>query len=71
MLMWFGEQLEHELVARPGDFMYIPRGVPHLVLNASDTDAAVAVLARTDPNEQEDVTELSELDALERLREAS
>jgi uncharacterized RmlC-like cupin family protein len=71
MLMWFGEQLEHELVARPGDFMYIPRGVPHLVLNASDTDAAVAVLARTDPNEQEDVTELPELDALERLREAS
>jgi uncharacterized RmlC-like cupin family protein len=68
MVLWFGEQLEHKLVARPGDFIYIPNGVPHLVLNASDTEPAVAVLARTDPNEQEDVTELPELGALEHLR---
>jgi uncharacterized RmlC-like cupin family protein len=67
MVMWFGEQLEHKVVARPGDFIYIPTGVPHLVLNASDTEPAVAVLARTDPNEQEDVTALPELDSLEHL----
>jgi uncharacterized RmlC-like cupin family protein len=71
MVMWFGEQLEQKLVARAGDFIYIPNGVPHLVLNASDREPAVAVLARTDPNEQEDVTELPELDALERLHEES
>lgn len=71
MVMWFGEQLEHKLVARPGDFIYIPNGVPHLVINGSDSEAAVAVLARTDPNEQEDVTALPDLDALKHLREAS
>jgi uncharacterized RmlC-like cupin family protein len=71
MVMWFGEQLEHKLVAWAGDFLYIPNGVPHLVINGSDTEPAVAVLARTDPNEQEDVTELPDLDTLEHLREAS
>jgi uncharacterized RmlC-like cupin family protein len=71
MVMRFGEQLEHELVARAGDFVYIPNGIPHLVFNASDCDPAVAVLARTDPNEQEDVTALPELDALPHLATAS
>ena len=68
MVMWFGEQLEHKLVARVGDFIYIPNGVPHLVMNSSDREPAVAVLARSDPNEQEDVTELPQLDALPHLR---
>ena len=68
MVMWFGERLEQQLVARPGDFVYIPSGVPHLVMNASDAEPAVAVLARTDPNEQEDVTELPQLEALPHLR---
>lgn len=67
MVMWFGQQLEHRFVARTGDFVYIPNGMPHLVLNASDREPAVAVLARTDPNEQEDVTALPELDALPHL----
>ena len=71
MVMWFGERLEHTLVARAGDFVYIPDGIPHLVLNASDREPAVAVLARTDPNEQEDVTALPELDALPHLATAS
>jgi uncharacterized RmlC-like cupin family protein len=67
MIMWFGDQLEQKLTAEPGDFIYIPSGVPHLVLNGSETDPAVAVLARTDANEQEDVTQLPELDALPHL----
>jgi uncharacterized RmlC-like cupin family protein len=71
MVMWFGEELEHKLVARTGDFIYIPNGVPHLVMNGSDREPAVAVLARTDSNEQEDVTELPELDALGHTREES
>jgi uncharacterized RmlC-like cupin family protein len=64
MVLWSGERLEHQLVAGPGDFIYIPPGVPHLVMNGSDTEPAVAVLARNDGHEQEDVTELPELDGL-------
>jgi uncharacterized RmlC-like cupin family protein len=71
MVLWFGERLEHKLVARPGDFIYIPNGVPHLVLNASAIKPAVAVLARTDPDEQEDVTALPELDARVHLHRES
>jgi uncharacterized RmlC-like cupin family protein len=71
MVMWFGERLDQQLLARPGDFVYIPSGVPHLVINASEAEPAVAVLARTDPNEQEDVTELPDLDALPHPRTES
>jgi uncharacterized RmlC-like cupin family protein len=71
MAMWFGERLEQKFVARPGDFVYIPSGVPHLVMNGSEAEPAVAVLARTDPNEQEDVTERPELDALPHPRAES
>jgi uncharacterized RmlC-like cupin family protein len=71
MVLWFGQRLEHRLVAGPGDFIYIPNGVPHLVINGSDSEPAVAVLARTDPNEQEDVAALPELDALPHVATAS
>jgi uncharacterized RmlC-like cupin family protein len=71
MAVWFGEHLENKLVARAGDFIYIPDGVPHVVINGSDRERAVAVLARTDPNEQESVTELPHLGALEHLHEES
>jgi uncharacterized RmlC-like cupin family protein len=67
MVLWFGERLEQKVVAGPGDFLYIPSGLPHLVMNGSQTEPAVAVLARTDPSEQESVTELPELDALPHL----
>jgi uncharacterized RmlC-like cupin family protein len=68
-VLWFGDQLEEKLVARPGDFLYIPGGVPHLPANASATEPAVAVLARTDANEQESAIALPELDELPHLRE--
>ena len=68
LVLWFGERLEHRIVGRPGDFIYIPSGVPHLVVNASPTASAVTVLARNDASEQEDVTELPELDALPHLQ---
>jgi uncharacterized RmlC-like cupin family protein len=48
-------------VVRTGEFLYIPAGVPHLPLNTGRTDA-IAVLARTDPNEQEGVVLLPDLD---------
>jgi uncharacterized RmlC-like cupin family protein len=60
--MWFGERLEQHLVARAGDFLYIPANVPHLPYNMSNTESCVAVIARTDPNEQESVILLPELD---------
>lgn len=67
-VVWFGEQLESRLDARAGDFMYIPPGVPHLPINASDTDWAQAVVARTDPNEQESVELLPHLNDLPHLQ---
>jgi uncharacterized RmlC-like cupin family protein len=64
LILWSGEQLECKAVAKAGDFLYIPSGVPHLVANASDTQPALAVLARTDPHEQEEITELPSLERL-------
>jgi uncharacterized RmlC-like cupin family protein len=62
--MWDGPRLEHHLWSRTGDFVYIPAGVPHLPYNASRTETCTAVIARTDPNEQESVVLLPELDSL-------
>ena len=62
--MWYGEELRNHLSATAGDFIYIPAGVPHLPANRSQTEPCIAVLARTDPNEQESVVLLSELDIL-------
>ncbi len=60
---WYGEGLRQEAVCGPGDFIYIPANVPHLPINASDSEPATAVIARTDPNEQESVVLLPDLDA--------
>jgi uncharacterized RmlC-like cupin family protein len=62
--MYYGDRLEHHLVSRAGDFVYIPRNVPHLPYNSSSIEPCVAVIARTDPNEQESVVLLPELDAI-------
>jgi uncharacterized RmlC-like cupin family protein len=61
--MWYGDRLEHHVVVRQGEMVYIPAGVPHLPANRSGAPCTV-VLARTDPNEQESVVLLPELDAL-------
>ena len=60
--MWYGEKLEQHLTVKAGDFLYIPAGMPHLPYNLSDQHPAQGVLARTDPNEQESVVLLPELD---------
>lgn len=59
----FGDRLQHEVTVNPGQFLYIPAGVPHVPHNVSDTVPVRAVLARTDPNEQESVTLLPNLHA--------
>ena len=61
---WYGEKLEHHVVIAGGDFVYIAANVPHLPYNRSATEPAVAVVARTDPNEQESVVMLPELDSI-------
>jgi uncharacterized RmlC-like cupin family protein len=60
---WYGERLEQSAVTKAGDMLYIPAGVPHLPANVSDAPCT-AVIARTDPNEQESVVLLPDLDAL-------
>jgi uncharacterized RmlC-like cupin family protein len=60
--LWYGETLQRHLIARAGDFLYIPANMPHLPYNLSDTESCMAVIARTDPNEQESVVLLPELE---------
>lgn len=49
-----GPNLENCDRVEAGDFIYIPAGVPHQPFNNSGA-RAVAVIARTDPNEQESI----------------
>ena len=60
-VMWYGDNLSEKVVTKAGDFIYIPAGVPHLPANLSDSEV-IAVIARTDPNEQESVILLPELE---------
>ena len=60
--VWHGKHLEHHSIVQPGDFFYIPANVPHLPYNPSETETCVALIARTDPNEQESVVLLPELE---------
>jgi uncharacterized RmlC-like cupin family protein len=63
-ICWYGDQLQHSCTARAGEMTYIPAGVPHLPINASADEPVVCIVARTDPNEQESVVVLPELDVL-------
>jgi uncharacterized RmlC-like cupin family protein len=62
--VWHGEAFTERSSMRPGDFIYIPAGVPHLPVNTSSSETAFAVLARTDPNEQESVVLRPDLEPL-------
>jgi uncharacterized RmlC-like cupin family protein len=55
VLTRWGERLENEMVSEPGDFLYVPPGVPHEAINLSDTEPARAVVARNDAAEQDKV----------------
>jgi uncharacterized RmlC-like cupin family protein len=60
---WYGPGLREYLLAQAGDFLYIPAGQPHLARNPSRTEPCRVIVARTDPDEQESVVLLPELDA--------
>ena len=52
----YGPALEHVLENGPGDFIFIEPGVPHEVFNMSQTDPVVAVVARSDASEWENIS---------------
>ncbi|KAM3106283.1 cupin domain-containing protein [Phormidesmis sp. 146-33] len=52
---FYGENLSKSVVNQEGDFIFIPNGVPHQPVNLSSTEAAIALVSRNDPNEQESV----------------
>jgi uncharacterized RmlC-like cupin family protein len=54
-----GQNLENLDHVEAGDYIYIPAGVPHQPYNPTDKPVT-AVIARTDPNEQESVVLLEE-----------
>ncbi len=51
----WGKFLENEIVSEPGDFLFIPPGIPHEAINLSASDAARAIVARNDSAEQDKV----------------
>jgi uncharacterized RmlC-like cupin family protein len=51
----WGSQLEHEVVSRAGEFLFVPPGVPHEAINMSATQPARAVVARNDPAQEDKV----------------
>ncbi len=61
---YFGPNLTEHVSLKAGDLQYIPAGCPHLSVNKSKTESCVGIVARTDPNEQESVVMLPELDKL-------
>ena len=51
----YGPGLEKVVDNEAGDFIYIEPGVPHEVFNLSDTEPVVAVVARSDSSEWENI----------------
>ena len=51
----YGPGPAQSVVNVAGDFLFIPPDLPHQAFNLSDTELARAIVARNDPNEQENV----------------
>ena len=51
----YGEGLKKSVVNEAGDFIFVPPDLPHQPVNLSDTEPAIAIVARNDPEEQEHV----------------
>lgn len=59
--IWSGAELEQCERVRPGDYLFIPAGVPHVAVNRSPENAEF-VGARNDPSANESVVLMPELD---------
>ncbi|AUY53920.1 cupin domain-containing protein [Streptomyces sp. CB01881] len=72
--VWHGEKLDEHTVLKSGDYLYIPPDTPHVPVNTGAVDM-VAVVARTDPDEQEGVRLIDPpqwlMDRIGSLREAA
>ncbi len=53
-VMYWGERLQYRMETEAGDMIYIPADMPHLPFNPGP-GPCIAVIARTDPSEQESV----------------
>ncbi len=53
----YGENLEKSIDNSAGDFIFIQPGVPHEVINLSDTEPVIAVVARSDATEWENIVD--------------
>lgn len=53
----YGPGLRHSIVNEAGDFIFIEPGVPHEVFNESDTEEVVAIVARSDASEWENIVD--------------
>ena len=53
----YGPALEHAVENSAGDFIFIEPGVPHEVINLSDTEPVMAVVARSDASEWEHIVD--------------
>lgn len=51
----YGYQLEHSIITGPGDFLFVPPGLPHQAINLSPDQPAQAIVARNDAGERERV----------------
>ncbi len=51
----YGDFLKKTIDNEAGDFIYIKPGVPHEVFNRSDTEPVVAMVARSDASEWENI----------------
>lgn len=61
--MFWGNRLEELLVARAGEYMYIPADTPHLVMNRSGAECR-AVVAHSSASDQDGIVMLPDLDAI-------
>jgi len=52
----YGPGLAKSIENQAGDFIFIEPGIPHEVFNLSDTEPVVAVVARSDASEWENIT---------------
>ena len=52
---YYGPGLTRTVINESGDFIFIPAGVPHQPVNLSQDSPAIAIVARNDPNELENV----------------
>jgi uncharacterized RmlC-like cupin family protein len=55
----YGPELEHTVENEAGDFIFIEPGVPHEVFNLSSTEPVVAVVARSDAAEWENIVDFT------------